>query len=563
MQRLVALKISADKGNESQTLATLDHPHIVRVYDQRRLEEKKLKLMYMQYAPGGTLQEVVQRVRRTLPVDRSGKLLVETVDLSLDRAGYGSPEPSGHRHRLTMASWPETVCRVGIQLAQALDYAHRHGVLHRDVKPANVLLTAECTPKLADFNISFSSQLDGASPSAYFGGSLAYMSPEQLEACNAQHERTPESLDGRADMFSLAAMLWELLYGERPFREEGLTESWTGTLNELTRRRREEAPKPPASAPRDDITLAVSEVLLRALSANMEERPSDGAALARELALCLQPRSRNLLQVPRGGIRQVIQSWPLLAAVAVILVPNALAGAFNYWYNGEVVIRPQDLNIFRGVSVLLNVVYFSVGAVLIFKIVGPDAVKVSQKNLSRDEILAARLRLPRIGHLSAGLGILLWLTSGIAFPLLIGLFGGEVDRDHYFHFFASMMVCGLVAAAYPFFGATYLVTHAYYPALLSRAAGSEADEARLLGLARSSAPYLLVAGGVPLLGTLLMVVSGSDQRLFLVLLILAGILGLVGAYLIYQRIRDDIAALVIAVRPVESASTMTETVGGL
>ena len=78
-----------------------------------------------------------------------------------------------------------------MQLAQALDYAHQQGVLHRDVKPANVLLSAEGSPKLADFNISFCSQLEGATPAAYFGGSLAYMSPEQLEACNPDHDRKP------------------------------------------------------------------------------------------------------------------------------------------------------------------------------------------------------------------------------------------------------------------------------------------------------------------------------------------------------------------------------------
>lgn len=80
MQRLVALKISADKGNEPQTLAQLDHPHIVRVYDQRRLPEKQVRLLYMQYAPGGTLHEVIERVHRTLPQDRHGRLLMDTVN---------------------------------------------------------------------------------------------------------------------------------------------------------------------------------------------------------------------------------------------------------------------------------------------------------------------------------------------------------------------------------------------------------------------------------------------------------------------------------------------------
>ena len=65
MQRLVALKISADSGNEPQTLAQLDHEHIVRVFDQRMLADRGLRLLYMQYVTGGTLQGVVEVVRRT------------------------------------------------------------------------------------------------------------------------------------------------------------------------------------------------------------------------------------------------------------------------------------------------------------------------------------------------------------------------------------------------------------------------------------------------------------------------------------------------------------------
>ena len=64
MQRLVALKVSSDRGFEPQTLAQLDHPHIVRVFDQRQLPERQLRLLYMQYIPGGTLQSVNDHARR-------------------------------------------------------------------------------------------------------------------------------------------------------------------------------------------------------------------------------------------------------------------------------------------------------------------------------------------------------------------------------------------------------------------------------------------------------------------------------------------------------------------
>src|SRR5207248_8053885 len=188
MQRMVALKLSADKGNEPQTLATLEHPNIIRVYDQRTLPGQRVRLLYMQFAPGGTLAEVVKHVRATPPATRNGSLLATAVNESLAKSGAGFSENAAWQRRMAVCPWPETVCRLGIQLANALDHAHRQGVLHRDVKPANVLLAADGSPKLADFNISFCSQLDGASPAAYFGGSLAYMSPEQIEACNPAHE---------------------------------------------------------------------------------------------------------------------------------------------------------------------------------------------------------------------------------------------------------------------------------------------------------------------------------------------------------------------------------------
>ncbi len=67
MQRLVALKVSNDRGFEPQTLAQLDHPHIVRVFDQRHLADRKMRLLYMQYVPGGTLQGVIEHMRRVRP----------------------------------------------------------------------------------------------------------------------------------------------------------------------------------------------------------------------------------------------------------------------------------------------------------------------------------------------------------------------------------------------------------------------------------------------------------------------------------------------------------------
>jgi hypothetical protein len=287
MGRLVALKVSADKGNEPRTLGQFDHPNIVRVFDQKRLTERGLLLCYMTYAPGGTLQDVARKVRGTPAQARTGQLVTEAIDESMQKAGQFTGEDSPWRKRMKAAPWPETICKIGVQLAQALDYAHKKGVLHRDVKPANVLLSAEGSPKLADFNISFNSQIEGATAAHYFGGSLAYMSPEQLEACNPAHDRKPEDLDGRSDIFSLAVVLWELLHGERPFVDEA-NGGWSVMLADMAVRRREGKPKPPAASS-DPIAHRLELVLHKAMSPDPAQRYADGASMARELLLCLNP----------------------------------------------------------------------------------------------------------------------------------------------------------------------------------------------------------------------------------------------------------------------------------
>src|SRR5690606_22375788 len=89
MQRVVALQVSADSGSEPQTLAELDLDAIVRVFDQHVLEDRRLRLLYMQYLPGGTLQSVARRVQRVI-AQRNGEAPAEPRGRTGARSGTGS-----------------------------------------------------------------------------------------------------------------------------------------------------------------------------------------------------------------------------------------------------------------------------------------------------------------------------------------------------------------------------------------------------------------------------------------------------------------------------------------
>ncbi len=219
MHRLVALKVSSGVGDEPQALAQFDHPNIVRVFDQRTLSEPAATLLYMQYHPGGTLADVTAAVRN---IGRDGKpfagrVLLQTVDQNLLRAAQVVPDRSSVRQWVDSAEWPMVVAWLGVQLAGALQDAHRLEMLHRDVKPANVLLTAEGIPKLADFNVSDAGAAGRAGAAASFGGSIGYMAPEHLRAISAHALDAPQRVGKEADLYSLAILLWELWQGHRPF----------------------------------------------------------------------------------------------------------------------------------------------------------------------------------------------------------------------------------------------------------------------------------------------------------------------------------------------------------
>ena len=550
MQRIVAVKISADKGDEPQTLAQLDHNNIVRVYDRRSVPTRGLRLLYMQYAAGGTLASVIHSFQGIARETWSGQQFLRAIDQMLDNRGESAPIESTIRQKLAQMSWPQVVCWLGAQLSRALDYAHRQGVLHRDLKPANVLLTSEGVPKLADFNISFSEKVEGSSPLAYFGGSLAYMSSEQIEACNPRHERTADSLDGRSDLYSLGVVTWELLTGELPFPND-IDQSGKFPLLKKMAERRRRGPSEISTISRVE-GLGLHDVLHRCLAPSPEDRFQMGLQLAHEMELCLQPEAKELLNPRITGWRLWVRRFPLVTVTMLTLLPNLVAAIFNFLYNHHEIVElmPSAEPTFMRIQTIVNLIAFPVGILSARWLAGSvtQATRVGpRERLLPTDLAEQRRRCLDLGNVAAIVGLGLWLIAAPIYPWSLHLMLGNVPAELYIHFIASLAICGLIAAAYPFFGVTLDAVRCFYPLLVDWDSMTADDRLSLLRLTRQTWLYLALAASVPMMGIVIVAINEPEKHIALVVLAAGGLIGYGTAVSAFRIVQADLATLIRAV----------------
>jgi eukaryotic-like serine/threonine-protein kinase len=300
LERPVAIKILAphltsEPGfyerfvREARMAARLSHPNIVQVFDAG--EEDDRPFIVMEYVPGRTLEEETRA---------QGKLeAARVVDLAL-------------------------------QICGGLELAHTNGLVHRDVKPQNLLLRDDGVVKIADFGIARAAEATNLTQIGSVLGTAAYLSPEQAAG---------EPVTAAADIYSLGVVLYELLTGRTPYDFKSLAElvakQREGTILAL----REVEPSVPER---------LEAVIMRCLARNPDFRPRSAAELARDLAaaspepptvplppdtgvqatdvetVAVGQRTRSLPTSRRVALRSTVglrgrRVWVVVAAVALIL----------------------------------------------------------------------------------------------------------------------------------------------------------------------------------------------------------------------------------------------------
>lgn len=284
IDRMVALKVLREDRmvskdlvirflKEAKAIGRLSHPNIVTVYDVGH--DNDTIYIAMEFLEGTPLNETVKE--------------------------------NGLAHDKTVA--------LGVQMAEAIDYAHNRGIIHRDIKPTNIIVTATEQVKITDFGIARIED-PSATQQTQAGeilGTPVYMSPEQIMG---------KPIDGRSDLYALGVILYELSTGTRPFKGNNLA----AIFRAIT----QDTPIDPAEI-RPSMSPALAQLILKSLSKNPEERFQTGRAMAQALKATVKTEETVLLaKVPAQ--KKSTRPW---SAAAVVLLGIFAVGGFSYYFFAE------------------------------------------------------------------------------------------------------------------------------------------------------------------------------------------------------------------------------------
>lgn len=215
--RRVVVKITPLRTIEHKTLARLEHPNIVPVHSVHHDELSGLHAVCMPYQSAVALTDVQATWRNAGQLPTQADAFLIAVNQLVSSELQKTAEPLEDSPFPVRADYVYACCWIMHRLATALHHAHLRGVYHRDLKPSNILLSTTGQPLLVDFNLAFDKEETGGDSKAFFGGTLPYMPPEQIEVLHPAEQGRADDVGPRSDIYSLAATMFELLTARLPF----------------------------------------------------------------------------------------------------------------------------------------------------------------------------------------------------------------------------------------------------------------------------------------------------------------------------------------------------------
>ena len=331
--RLVALKVSPQKSLEHHHLGRLQHTNIVPIYSLHH--DRELQGICMPFFGAMTLADAIKRSASAVATDE--EMFVSTVTdkdygtLTDRPAGSSSITTSNPTRSKSTAqqeiNWREAAECIA-QLADGLAHAHKRGIVHSDVKPANILLGDDGVPRLLDFHLATNTD-SLEKDSLIVGGTLPYMAPEHIEAVLFGRPVRPES-----DTYSLGAILFQMLARQLPFP------SRRGMIEEIAADLIADRHTPPAYRELDaSVPPGVQAILVKCLAPNPEDRYSSAAQLATDLRSELN--NQPLMHAREPSLLHASQKWSrrnrkhltraaIAACIAGVVAMASLLGSANH-----------------------------------------------------------------------------------------------------------------------------------------------------------------------------------------------------------------------------------------
>jgi formylglycine-generating enzyme required for sulfatase activity len=304
LRRRVALKVLPDFyaaseeavvrfRKEAEAGARLHHPHIVQVYEMGRIEQTHF--IAMELVPGRSLDQVINEAKRRTEEE-----------LAREGAADAKARRSHALSRTTDRVYIERAVRLFIDVLDALEHAHSHGVVHRDIKPPNLLMDEEGRIRISDFGLARLVEDPGLSTAGELRGTPWYMSPEQV-----MQGWIP--IDHRTDIYSAGVTLFELLTLDRPFPGEDIT----SVLRQIVQK---EPPQPRSINPR--LPRDLQTIVLKALDKDPDRRYRSAKEFADDLRRFLD--YEEIHARPVGTIRRFARRIVRHKAVASLSAALAL-----------------------------------------------------------------------------------------------------------------------------------------------------------------------------------------------------------------------------------------------